>query len=206
MAASSAKHRGLLALFLTARALGAVHVSADQPIDLDAQSFYTDGTNNVVFRKVRITQGGMTITADLGQGQSLGPKPGTGLDFDNSLWIFRGSVKITLPDGQLNADEAEITFSHQQLAKATANGKQAEFQGRVGKTGKVAHGHADTIDYDAAVGVVWLLNHAWLTYGDTELRGDSLRYNVGQNVVAEGAEPDSQRVHITITPPPPAKP
>lgn len=203
MAVSSAKYPAFLALIVTAPAMGAVHVATNQPIDLDAQSFYTDATNNVVFRKVRITQGTMTISADLGQGQSLGAKPGTGLDFDNSLWIFRGNVKITLEEGQLNAEDAEITFTNQQLAKATANGKQAEFQGRVEKTGKMAHGRADTIDYDAAVGVVWLLNHAWLTYGETELRGDSIRYNVGQNIVAEGAGPESQRVHITITPPPP---
>src|ERR1700690_4307005 len=109
MAVSSAKHSALLALFLAARAPCAVHVPVDQPIELDAQSFYTDGTNNVVFRKVRITQGTMSIAADLGTGQSLESKPATGLDFDNSQWIFRGNVKVTLNEGQLNADEAQIT-------------------------------------------------------------------------------------------------
>jgi lipopolysaccharide transport protein LptA len=203
MAASSVKFPALLALMLAARANCAAHVQANQPIDLDAQSFYTDGTNNVVFRRVRITQGAMSISADLGQGQSLGPRPASGLDFDNSLWTFRGNVKITLTEGQLNADEAQITFSRQQLSKATANGKQAAFEGQLEKTGKVAHGRADTIDYDAASGVVRLLNNAWLSYGETELRGDSLKYNVGQSITAEGVEPDSQRVHITITPPPP---
>jgi lipopolysaccharide transport protein LptA len=149
----------------------------------------------------------MSISADLGQGQSQnqGSKQATGLDFDNSLWTFRGNVKITTGDGQLSADDAQITFAKQRLYKATANGKQAEFQGQVEKTGKVAHGRANTIDYDAVKGVVRLLNSAWLTYGETELRGDSLKYNVGQSIVAEGTEPDSQRVHITITPPP-AKP
>ena len=205
MAVSNAKVSAVLALILAARAGGAVQVPADQPIDLDAQSFYTDVTNNVMFRKVRITQGAMSISADLGQGQSQGSKQSTGLDFDNSLWTFRGNVKITTGDGQLTADDAQITFAKQRLFKATANGKQAEFQGQVEKTGKVAHGRADTIDYDAVKGVVRLLNNAWLTYGETELRGDSLKYNVGQSIVAEGTEPDSQRVHITITPPP-AKP
>jgi len=207
MAVSNAKIYAVLALILASRAGGAVQVPADQPIDLDAQSFYTDVTNNVVFRKVRITQGAMSISADLGQGQSQnkGSKQATGLDFDNSLWTFRGNVKITTGDGQLSADDAQITFAKQRLYKATANGKQAEFQGQVEKTGKVAHGRANTIDYDAVKGVVRLLNSAWLTYGETELRGDSLKYNVGQSIVAEGTEPDSQRVHITITPPP-AKP
>ena len=205
MAVSNAKASAVLALILASRAGGAVQVPTDQPIDLDAQSFYTDVTNNVVFRKVRITQGPMSISADLGQGQSQGSKQSTALDFDNSLWTFRGNVKITTSDGQLTADDAQITFAKQRLFKATANGKQAEFQGQVEKTGKVAHGRADAIDYDAVKGVVRLLNNAWLTYGETELRGDSLKYNVGQSIVAEGTEPDSQRVHITITPPP-AKP
>jgi lipopolysaccharide transport protein LptA len=205
MAVSNAKVSAVLTLILASRAGGAVQAPADQPIDVDAQSFYTDVTNTVVFRKVRITQGAMSISGDLGQGQSQGSKQSTGLDFDNSLWTFRGNVKITTADGQLTAEDAQITFAKQRLFKATANGKQAEFQGQVEKTGKVAHGRADRIDYDAVKGVVRLLNNAWLTYGETELRGDSLKYNVGQSIVAEGTEPDSQRVHITITPPP-AKP
>ena len=71
------------------------------------------------------------------------------------------------------------------------------------KTGKVAHGHADTIDYDAHKGVVRLSNNAWLSDGQTEIRGESLKYDVlAQSIVAESSEQGSQRVHITITPPP----
>ena len=170
---------------------------------LDAQSSELDlRSNNVVFRKVRISQGNMSVSAD--QGQAI--RQASGLDFDNSLWIFRGNVKITMDQGQLTADEAQINFTKKLLAKAVANGNPAEFQQRIAKTGKLARGHAENIDYDAAKGIVRLSKNAWLSDGQNEIRGESLKYNLlAQSIVAEAAEQGSQRVHIIITPPP-AKP
>jgi lipopolysaccharide transport protein LptA len=182
----------------------ALQASAAAPpqevISLDAQSSEIDlRTNNVVFRKVRIAQGTMTVSADQGQAT----KQATGLDFDNSLWVFRGNVKITIDQGQLNSDDAEINFSKKLLSKAVATGKPASFEQHVAKTGKVAKGRADSIDYDAGKGVVRLSKNAFLTDGQTEIRGESLKYNVlAQSIIAEAAEQGSQRVHIIITPPP----
>ena len=204
MAVSNLKYLATIGLILMASsAPGAVHVQAAQPITLDAQSF--DGTaNNVVFHKIRISQGAMSISAD--QGQSQGANSATRLDFDNSLWTFRGNVRIIVEQGQLAADDAEINFANQLLAKAVVNGKPAVFDGRVEKTGKSVHGRADTIAYDATKGVVRFSKEAWLSYGDSEFRGESLKYDVvAQSVVAEGAEQGSHQVHIII-PPPSAKP
>jgi lipopolysaccharide transport protein LptA len=170
------------------------------PIALDAQSSELDlRTNNVYFRKVRIAQGAMAVSADQGQAtrEALG-------NFDNSLWVFRGNVRITMDQGLLTADDAEINFVKNLLANAVAHGKPAEFEQRIEKTGKVAHGHADNIDYDAGKGVVRLTKNAWLSDGQNEVRGESLKYNVlAQSIVADAAEQGSQRVHIIITPPPP---
>jgi lipopolysaccharide transport protein LptA len=170
------------------------------PITLDAQSSEIDLKNNIVyFRKPRIEQGGNTVTADQGQAsrEALGAK------LDNSLWIFRGNVKITMDQGQLAADDAQVNFAKNLLSKAVANGKPAQFQQRIEKTGKVALGHADTIDYDAGKGVVRLTKNAWLSDGQNEVRGEMLKYNViAQTIVADAAEQGSQRVHIIITPPP----
>jgi lipopolysaccharide transport protein LptA len=172
-------------------------------IVLDAQSADADlSNNNVLFRKVRITQGDMSIAADQGQGT----QQKTRLDFNDSLWIFRGNVKIVMNGGLLTSDDAEISFVKQQLSKAVVNGKPAEFEQKVAKTGKVAQGRADTIDYDAAHGMVRLSKNAWLSDGQTDMRGELLRYDVvGQVIRAEASEQNSQRVHIVITPPP-AKP
>jgi lipopolysaccharide transport protein LptA len=198
MAASILKAVALFALALPASAVLAAKV--EQTISLDAQSFEMDlKTNNLIYRKVRIAQGDMSVTADQAQG--------TGLNFDNSRWVFRGSVRITMDQGQLTSDEAEITFAKKLLSKAIVNGKPAAFEQRIAKTGKLAQGRADTIDYDVAKGVVHLSKNAWLSDGQNEIRGESLKYNVlAQNIVAEASEQGSQRVHIIITPPANPKP
>ena len=75
------------------------------------------------------------------------------------------------------------------------------------KTGKLVQGHADSIDYDVLKGVVRFSKNAWLSDGQNEIRGESLRYNIlAQSVAAEAAEQNSQRVHIIITPPAKPKP
>ncbi len=190
-----------LTLFFTvAPAHATALAEAPQAISLDAQSSELDyKNNNLIFRKVRISQGNMSVTADQAQA--------TGLDFDNARWVFRGNVKIMMDQGQLNSEEAQITFVKKLLSKAVVNGKPAQFEQRLAKSGKLAQGRADSIDYDVAKGVVHFSENAWLSDGQNEIRGDSLKYNVlAQNIVAEGAEQGSQRVHIIITPPANPKP
>jgi lipopolysaccharide export system protein LptA len=170
------------------------------PVTLDAQSFELDlKNNNVFFRKPRIVQGTNSVAADQGQAS----REALGGNFDNSVWTFRGNVKITMEQGQLSADDAQVSFIKKLLSKAVANGKPAEFQQLIEKTGKVAHGHADTIDYDAGKGIVRLSKNAWLSDGQNEIHGEMLRYNaIAQTIVADPAEQGSQRVHIILTPPP----
>jgi lipopolysaccharide transport protein LptA len=195
MAASTLnKAVALFALALPAPLAIAAHVE-QQAISLDAQSSELDyKNNNLIFHKVRITQGNMSVAADQAQA--------TGLDFENSHWVFRGNVRITMDQGQLTSDEAEITFSKKLLSKAIVHGNPAAFEQRIAKTGKLAQGRAELIDYDVAKGVVHLSKNAWLSDGQNEIRGESLKYNVlAQNIVAEASEQGSQRVHIIITPP-----
>jgi lipopolysaccharide transport protein LptA len=197
MAVSTLKAVALLALALPASQAIAAHVE-QQAISLDAQSSELDyKNNNLIFHRVRITQGNMTVAADQAQA--------TGLDFEDSRWVFRGNVRITmdqgLDQGQLTSDEAEITFANKLLSKAIVNGNPAAFEQRIAKTGKLAQGRADSIDYDVTKGVVHLSKNAWLSDGQNEIRGESLKYNVlAQNIVAEGSDQGSQRVHIIITP------
>ncbi len=203
MAASTPRTPGALlwcALVLTASPAMAAHLLQQQTISLDAQSSELDyKNNNLVFRKVRIAQGSMSVAADQAQA--------TGLDFDDSHWVFRGNVKITMNQGQLLSDVAEITFVKQLLSKAVVNGDPAAFEQHIAKTGRLARGHAESIDYDVAKGVVHFARNAWLSDGVNEIRGESLRYDVvAQNIVAESTEQGSQRVHIIITPPAHPKP
>src|SRR6267154_4337734 len=129
MAASTLKAFALFALVLPASQAPAAHVE-QQAISLDAQSSELDyKNNNLSFRKVRISQGNMSVAADQAQA--------TGLDFENSRWVFRGNVKITMEQGQLTSDEAEVTFAKKLLSRAIINGKPAVFEQRIAKSGRL---------------------------------------------------------------------
>jgi lipopolysaccharide transport protein LptA len=205
MAVSYRKLLALVALLApVAQAGAAPAVSRDRqaPILLDAQSTSIDlKTNSAVFSKIRISQGAMSITADQGQASQ---QRSADLYFENNVWNFRGNVKITVEQGVLFSDDAQITFVNSVLSKAIVNGKPASFEQTVAKTGKLAKGHAETIDYDAGKHLVRFLKNAYLTDGDHEILGQSVKYDIlAQKVIAEEAEQNSQRVRITITPPPP---
>jgi lipopolysaccharide export system protein LptA len=196
---ATAKAIALAALTLPASRALAAHIE-QQGVVIDSDALELDyKTNNLTLHKVRIAQGKMAVSAELAQAK--------GLDFENNQWVFRGNVKITMDSGLLTSEDAQITFIKKLLSRAIVNGKPAAFEQRIAKTGKLAQGHADSIDYDVAKGVVHLSKNAWLSDGQNEIRGDSLKYNVvSQNIVAEASEQGSQRVHIIITPPANPKP
>jgi lipopolysaccharide transport protein LptA len=193
--------RNLLLLLSCTWALHAVGApkSTPLPIDFTAQSSEIDYKNSFTsFRKVQITQGNLAISADSGQVK------GTGVNFQDNHWIFRGTVKITVEQGVLNSDEAQVFFVNNQLARATASGKPATFQQRIVKADKTVNGHATNIDYDAGSGLVHLTTDAFLSDGQNEISGQSLKYNLAaQSLSADAPEQQGQRVHIIITPPPP---
>jgi lipopolysaccharide transport protein LptA len=200
MAVSTLRALVLVAVSLSASMAGAAAHVEQQNIVLDAAYSEMDlKSNTVVFHKARISQGNMSIAADQAQG--------SGLDFEDSHWVFRGNVKIAMEQGLLTSDEADITFAKKLLSKAVVNGKPAAFEQKLPKSGKTARGHADTIDYDVTKGIVHFSKNAWLSDGQNEIRGESLKYNVlAQNISAEALEQGSQRVHIIITPPAKPKP
>jgi lipopolysaccharide export system protein LptA len=209
MAASCVKYLALCALMAPLAeanaATAAVERERQSPILLDSQSVSIDlKTNSAVFSKIRISQGTMAITADQGQASQ---QRSADMYFENNVWNFRGNVKVTMDQGQLFSDDAQITFVNSLLSRAVVNGKPASFEQTVAKSGKLAKGSAETIDYDAAKHVVRFLKNAYLSNCDNEIRGQSLKYDVlAQKVIAEEAEQNSQRVHITITPPPKTAP
>jgi lipopolysaccharide transport protein LptA len=206
MAVSSpAEFLALVALLAPLAAAQAAPVLAHDrraEISLDSQSVSIDlKTNSAVFGRVKISQGTMSITADEGKATQ---QRSADMYFENNVWYFKGNVKITLETGQLTSDDAQITFVNSLLTKAVVNGKPAAFQETIAKTGKLAKGNADTIDYDASKHLVRFLKDAYLSNGDNDIRGQALKYDVlAQKVIAEEAEQNSTRVHITITPPPP---
>jgi lipopolysaccharide transport protein LptA len=172
-----------------------IQLEAAGPMELDY------GNNQLLFHKVKITQGAMSIVADMARA--------TGVDFDNSHWVFQGGVHIVMPQGQLAADSADVTFEQKLVERAQIAGKPATFEQREATGGKRVQGHAESIDYDVTHGVIHFAHNAWLSDGLNEIHGESLKYFVlERRMVADSADQGSQRIHITITPPPaaPVKP
>lgn len=173
--------------------------SGVQEVQLDAASSEVDYRNNTVnFRDIVITQGAMRVAADAAHA--------TGLNFDNSSWVFTGNVRIKTDGGNLRSRQANVEFRSQRISRATILGDPAEFeQQRKGST-ELARGHSASIVYDLIGGVVTLTGDAWLSDGRNEIKGRELIYNVKeQRVRAQTQEGDKDRVRITIRPQP-AKP
>jgi len=165
------------------------------PITVDAASSEVDyRTNTVEFTQVVISQGAMRVQADHAHA--------SGLNFANSRWTFEGHVRIDAePRGSLRADQAVVEFRDNRIARATANGKPAEFEQPRTDSGQMARGHADEIVYDVNEGTVRLANDAWLSDGTNEISGPLLVYNIrAQHVQAATQSGTDQRVHIVIQP------
>jgi lipopolysaccharide transport protein LptA len=190
---------GSAALGAPARDASPLQLSEAQPIQLEARSSDFDYKNNtLVFHGVRIAQGGLAIEAEDGTA--------TGLDFKDSHWLFRGDVRITMPDGSLAADEARIAFSANLISIAQITGSPARFEQKRDKG--VARGRAHHIEYQPAAGTVRLTEDAWLSDGNNEISAATLVYNMrDQRVIANPDEQGSQPVRLTINPrKPDAKP
>jgi lipopolysaccharide transport protein LptA len=167
-------------------------LDASLPVQLEANSSDVDYKNNkLLFRAVRISQGALSVEAD--------QATATGLDFNDSRWLFSGHVRITTQDGFLTSDEARIVFTANLLSAADIVGSPARFQQQ--RATGIASGHALHIDYRPATTTVRLAGEAFLTDGKNDITGDTLLYNLhDQQVLANPDEQGTQRVRITINP------
>lgn len=202
MAASSLNHATLLAAALLAGALAhsaaAAPAASQAPINLEAASSDFDYRNNtLLFRRVKLTQGPLTVEAQ--------EASATGLDFVNSLWTLKGQVRISVTDGRLASDSATVSFRDNQIVRAEVRGSPALFEQRLEKTGQLAQGRAASIEYDVRSGTVQLTGEAWLSDGQNEIRGNKLVYDIArQRVAANPGETEPGGVRITINPKEPA--
>lgn len=202
MAASSHNRACPLAAGLLAAALAfasaAAPVNSQAPINLEAASSDFDYRNNtLLFRRVKITQGPLTVEAQ--------EASATGLEFVNAQWTLKGQVRISVPDGRLASDSATVSFRDNQIVRAQVIGSPAVFEQRLEKTEQLAQGRAASIEYDVRNGTVRLAGDAWLSDGQNEIRGNTLVYDIArQRVAANPGETEPGGVRITINPKQPA--
>jgi lipopolysaccharide transport protein LptA len=169
--------------------------NSELPINLEAASSDFDYKNNtLLFKRVKITQGGLEVTAQQASA--------TGLEFNNSEWRLQGDVKITVPGGKLQSNEARVMFKNNAIASASIKGTPAQFEQQLKEKNQVARGRAGSIDYDVKAATVRLTGDAWLTDGNNEIRGNTLIYDIArERVQANPSEQDPGGVKITINPP-----
>ena len=185
---ASSRPELLLALLMAAAgtAAAAVEQREQLPIQLTASSLNYDSNKGVVeYGAVTITQGEVRITAD--------SAVTTGVNFDDSNWKFQGTVRISMPDGALASDTADVRFARGEVASASVTGAPATFEQK--RKDELAQGRADRIDFDMKRGTVELTGSAWLSDGKTEITGETLVYSTANQAVVSRKE-----VVITIQP------
>ena len=178
-----------------AAASGLPSGNSEMPINLEAASSDFDYKNNsLVFRRIRITQGGLEVRAQQASA--------TGLEFENSEWRLEGDVQISVPGGTLQSSEARVQFRNNAIVRAAIKGAPAQFEQRLRENDQVARGRASSIDYNVSESTVRLTGDAWLSDGQNEIRGNTLVYDIGrERVQANPNEKDPGGVRITINPP-----
>ena len=194
MACSNHNRAWALLAVLACTTAGGAPYDATAPINLEAASSDFDYRNNtLLFRRVKVSQGGLQVEAMEARA--------TGLNFENSKWDLDGQVRLTVPDGKLLSDSATVTFRNNEIVSANVRGSPATFEQRLEKTGELARGRAQMIDYDVRNQTVRLSGDAWLTDGPNEIQGNTLVYDIGrQRVAANPGETEPGGVRITINP------
>jgi lipopolysaccharide transport protein LptA len=194
--ALAAAGAALLAIETAMGASGPPRISVQHgPISLDADSGDIDYANHhVSLRKVVISQGDLRVTADRAEA--------SGIDFDNSRWIFSSNVHITSEQlGVLDSDSATVVFRNNRLESALVTGDPAEFEQTSSKTGVLARGHADSIQYTVSTDTVRLTGSARLQYAGTDTTAPVVIYNLlDRRLQFAGAATSGGRVHIVTTP------
>lgn len=165
------------------------------PITITANSSVLDHRQNtVLYRKVRISQGPVSVEAT--------EASASGREFENSKWTFQGNVHIRLENGGIDADSAIVTFSGGQLSHARMVGSPAHFEQRRTNPEQLAKGRAGVIEYDITNNTVRLTDDAWLSDGTNEISSETLVYDMKGERVLANPEGKDKGVNITFRPRP----
>jgi lipopolysaccharide transport protein LptA len=201
----------VLGLVALAPALGAASTfdNCNDKIKMDGKqgkaSFPKDGEATTRFTNVTITGCDMEIKAN-----TLST---TSLDVSDSNWQLDGDVHIRAIAQQtrIDADHAVVQFRNSEIHQITINGNPAEFEQKRANTGVVTRGHARKMIYQANLGIVSLLEDAYISDGSKEIKTPRLDYDIRKAEVRNtgssenspggtGKSNEDDRVIITIDP------
>jgi lipopolysaccharide transport protein LptA len=166
---------------------------AGLPIDLTAEYSELDRLNNrLVFRKLEVRQGTLTVRADEATASPA--------DFIDSRWVLTGNVFFSNAEVEVRGSTAELGFRDNVLRTAVLRGSPATL--RQPRTGArlPTDGRASMFEYDPGAGRIRMTGNAVLSDGPNEVTGEQIDYDLRRQVVSAGAGSDGP-VRIRITPP-----
>lgn len=165
------------------------------PVTIDADRTDYDGKTSMLrFTGLRLTQGGISIHADLAHASRM--------DFDDSVWRFSGNVVFDVNEGHVTCDSADLRFDDFQLRVATIEGSPATFELQRPGTQETTYATARRLHYDVVAGVVEFSGDATITEGGNEISSESLVYDIAaRRINAVSAGDGEDRVKVIFTPP-----
>ena len=168
--------------------------SAELPINIDAESTgYLADESVLTFKKLNLSQGRISISADRGEASKL--------DFENSTWKFEGNISITLENGSIESDFAHLEFEGHQIKTARIQGSPAKLlfnrEDEVTRTSAIA----DRIDYDFQKSLIDFTGNVSIQEGGNQISSEYLVYNIkDQSIQALSDSKENSKVKITYTP------
>jgi lipopolysaccharide transport protein LptA len=183
----------------TATITGTIPTGAGKaPVKYECDHAQMDYKGNLLHLRgnVKIWQGDISVAADEADAK------GQSQDFKDSHWNFGGKVHVrSEQQGDLRADHASVEITGGELASAIVTGSPALFEQTRPTAGRLAKGHASSIDYEVAAATVTLTGDAVLNddHNGEDLHSPSITYNVRtMNTEADGGS--AGRARMTITP------
>jgi lipopolysaccharide transport protein LptA len=164
------------------------------PWDIDAESTSFDGrTSMIVFRGLRLSQGGISIEADEGRANNT--------EGEDGFWKFSGNVIINVDNGYIECDSADLRFVDYQLKNATVTGSPATFELKRAGSDAVTSAEAGRFSYDVPAGIIEFSDNATINESGNQISSNFLVYNIReQRIDADSSGDEDGRVRITYTP------
>jgi lipopolysaccharide transport protein LptA len=186
----------VLALYAAFTPVSAQVDSQRLPVDIDAENLEYIGDSQLVeFTGLKLTQGGISITADIGRATST--------NFDDSTWDFSGNVIFDVDQGHIECSTANMQFTDFQLQVATIEGSPATFRFRRPGAEESTYAEARRLQYDVVKGVIEFTGNAIINEGGNRITSETLVYNVrDRRISAISSDDPDDRVKVTYTPPP----
>lgn len=165
------------------------------PVTIDAESTNYDGrTSMLEFTGLRLTQGDISIEAKTARASRM--------DFDDSVWDFRGDVVFDLAEGRITCESASLEFRDFTLMRARIEGAPATFRFSRAGSDETTYGEAKRLDYDVPGGLVEFSGDAMINEGGNRISSESLVYNIAEQRINAVSGGDGEgRVKVTYTPP-----